>query len=141
MKIEDVLVTTLKQIIADRYDISAADKMVMIEIPKDNTNGDYSTNLAMRLTKLLKRRPQEIAAEIREEILARLREVDRASSTSGLRRMPWPTSSTPSSVRRTPTATATAARVLNCWRNTSVPTRPDRCIAAMPEALSGVTAA
>ncbi|MBQ1878715.1 MAG: arginine--tRNA ligase, partial [Erysipelotrichaceae bacterium] len=77
MKIEDVLVTTLKQIIADRYDISAADKMVMIEIPKDNTNGDYSTNLAMRLTKLLKRRPQEIAAEIREEILARLREVEK----------------------------------------------------------------
>ena len=77
MKIEDVLVTTLKQIIADRYDISAADKMVMIEIPKDNTNGDYSTNLAMRLTKLLKRRPQEIAAEIRDEILARLREVEK----------------------------------------------------------------
>ena len=66
MKIEDVLVSTLKQIVNDKYGITPEDKMVMIEIPKDNSNGDYSTNLAMRLTKLLRRRPQELAAEIKE---------------------------------------------------------------------------
>ena len=77
MKIEDVLVTTLKQIISERYGITPEDKMVMIEIPKGNANGDYSTNLAMRLTKLLRRRPQEIAAEIKDEITARLNEVEK----------------------------------------------------------------
>ena len=77
MKIEDVLVKTLKDIISEKYDITPDDKMVMIEIPKDSANGDYSTNLAMRLTKLLRRRPQEIAAEITEEISARLNEVEK----------------------------------------------------------------
>ena len=43
--------------------------MIMVEIPKDNHNGDYSTNIAMRLTKVLKRRPQEIAEEIKTKLL------------------------------------------------------------------------
>ncbi|MBQ1341055.1 MAG: arginine--tRNA ligase, partial [Erysipelotrichaceae bacterium] len=76
MKVEEILITALKQIVTDKYGIIPEDKMVMIEIPKDNSNGDYSTNLAMRLTKLLRRRPQEIAAEIKEEILSRLSEVE-----------------------------------------------------------------
>ena len=76
MKVEEVLITALKQIVTDKYGITPEDKMVMIEIPKDNSKGDYSTNLAMRLTKLLRRRPQEIAAEIKEEVLSRLNEVE-----------------------------------------------------------------
>ncbi|MBE6116561.1 MAG: arginine--tRNA ligase [Erysipelotrichaceae bacterium] len=76
MKVEEKLITTLKRIVTDKYGIEPDDRMVMIEIPKDNANGDYSTNLAMRLTKLLRRRPQEIAAEIKEEILSRLNEVE-----------------------------------------------------------------
>ena len=47
----------------------------MVEIPKDNSNGDYSTNIAMRLTKILRRRPQEIAQEIKEELLKQLDDV------------------------------------------------------------------
>ncbi|MBR2701346.1 MAG: arginine--tRNA ligase [Erysipelotrichaceae bacterium] len=76
MMVEEKLITTLKRIVTDKYGIDPDDRMVMIEIPKDNANGDYSTNLAMRLTKLLRRRPQEIAAEIKEEILSRLSEVE-----------------------------------------------------------------
>lgn len=37
-------------------------------IPRDKTHGDYSTNLAMQLTKLLKRNPREIATAIVEAI-------------------------------------------------------------------------
>ncbi|ATH60944.1 MULTISPECIES: arginine--tRNA ligase [Staphylococcus] len=37
---------------------------IKIEIPKDNKNGDYSTNIAMVLTKIAKRNPREIAQAI-----------------------------------------------------------------------------
>ena len=41
---------------------------IIIEIPRDKTHGDYSTNLAMQLTKLLRRNPREIATAIVEAI-------------------------------------------------------------------------
>ncbi|WP_249029151.1 arginine--tRNA ligase [Tannockella kyphosi] len=37
---------------------------IVIEIPKDTSHGDYSSNIAMQMTKLLKRNPREIANEI-----------------------------------------------------------------------------
>src|SRR5699024_6053476 len=37
---------------------------IKIEIPKDNKNSDYSTNIAMVLTKTAKRNPREIAQVI-----------------------------------------------------------------------------
>jgi arginyl-tRNA synthetase len=37
---------------------------VILEIPKDKVNGDYSTNMAMRLTKVAKRAPKMIAEEL-----------------------------------------------------------------------------
>ncbi|MBR4484870.1 MAG: arginine--tRNA ligase [Erysipelotrichaceae bacterium] len=76
MSIEEKIVNVITQILIDKYGITADEGMVMIEIPKDNGNGDYSTNIAMRLTKVLKRRPQEIAEEVREELLKRLDFVD-----------------------------------------------------------------
>lgn len=39
-------------------------EQIVIEIPKDLSNGDYSTNIAMQLTKLLKKNPREIAVEL-----------------------------------------------------------------------------
>ncbi|MCR4633389.1 MAG: arginine--tRNA ligase [Erysipelotrichaceae bacterium] len=76
MNIEEKIVNELKQIIADLYDMQPQDGLVMIEIPKESSNGDYSTNIAMRLTKILKRRPQEIAAQIKEELLKRVSFID-----------------------------------------------------------------
>ena len=76
MSIEEKIVNVITQILIDKYGITADEGMVMIEIPKDNGNGDYSTNIAMRLTKVLKRRPQEIAEEVKEELLKRLDFVD-----------------------------------------------------------------
>ena len=37
---------------------------IKIEIPKDPKNGDYSSNIAMVLTKIAKRNPREIAQAI-----------------------------------------------------------------------------
>ena len=76
MNIEEKIVNELKQIIADLYDMQPQEGLVMIEIPKESSNGDYSTNIAMRLTKILKRRPQEIAAQIKDELLKRLSIID-----------------------------------------------------------------
>ncbi len=44
------------------YELSAQE--ITIEEPKNYDHGDYATNAALRLTKKLRRKPQEIAAEI-----------------------------------------------------------------------------
>ncbi|WP_041139983.1 arginine--tRNA ligase [Beduini massiliensis] len=61
--------TALKQLLAESViksgllDTIEADNIV-IEIPRDTTHGDYSSNIAMQLTKKLKRNPREIAQAI-----------------------------------------------------------------------------
>lgn len=68
-KIETTLKSALKEAIiacgfVEEYDQDS----ITIEIPKDKSHGDYSTNLAMQLTKLLKRNPREIANIIVESL-------------------------------------------------------------------------
>ncbi len=77
MTLEEKLIHSITNILKDRFDIEAAEGMVMIETPKDNANGDYSTNIAMRLTKILKRRPQEIAEIFKEELLKQLDDIEK----------------------------------------------------------------
>ena len=72
MKIEESLVNILTDVVKEKFDLVPDEGLIMIEIPKDTNNGDYSTNVAMRLSKILKRRPQEIAQIIKEELLKRL---------------------------------------------------------------------
>ena len=36
----------------------------VVEIPKDNTKGDYATNIAMQLTRVLRKNPRVIAEEV-----------------------------------------------------------------------------
>ena len=64
-KIELSLKEVLKQAIIDLnyVDDYELDKIV-IEIPKDKAHGDYSSNIAMQLTKVLKQNPREIANNI-----------------------------------------------------------------------------
>lgn len=58
----------LKQAIASAikqaFDKEMDEQDIVIEIPKDTSHGDYATNVAMRLTKELKRNPREIAETI-----------------------------------------------------------------------------
>lgn len=44
--------------------IEFAEEDIVIEIPKDNTHGDYASNIAMQLTRILKKNPREIAEQL-----------------------------------------------------------------------------
>lgn len=66
--IEANLKTSIEKAIKNLYQIED-ESLIMIEIPKDNSNGDYSSNIAMRLTKILKKAPFILAEEIKEELL------------------------------------------------------------------------
>lgn len=61
-KLENMLKESLKKAIlkASLAEDFEADK-ITIEIPKDTAHGDYSTNIAMQLTRLLHKNPREIA--------------------------------------------------------------------------------
>ena len=72
MNIEEKLVSVIEETVKEVFQTEPAKGTIMVEIPKDNTNGDYSTNIAMRLTKVLRRRPQEIAAELKDALLKKM---------------------------------------------------------------------
>lgn len=67
-KIETEIIEAIKETLKEKYDLADSGNLVMVEMPKDTRNGDYSTNIAMRLAKVLKKNPQIIAAEIVEEL-------------------------------------------------------------------------
>lgn len=64
-KIEISLKEVLRKAIIElQYVEDYSLEQIVIEIPKDKTHGDYSTNIAMQLTRILRRNPREIAQEI-----------------------------------------------------------------------------
>ena len=73
--IETNLKGSIEAAVKKLYDQTLEDGMIMIEIPKDSSNGDYSTNIAMRLTKLLRKNPQIIAQELKAELEASCKDV------------------------------------------------------------------
>ena len=72
MTLDEKLVQQIQTILNQQYNLNIEDGMVMIEIPKDSNNGDYSSNVAMRLAKNLKRKPQQIAEELKDILLEKL---------------------------------------------------------------------
>lgn len=74
--IENKLAACIGEIVKERFALEPEEGMIMIEMPKDKSNGDYSTNIAMRLTKKLGRKPQEIAQEFKEELLQRCSDIE-----------------------------------------------------------------
>lgn len=64
--IEKVKSTLIEEIKASIEEANLAEDIpeIKVEIPKDTKNGDYSTNIAMVLTKVAKRNPREIAQAI-----------------------------------------------------------------------------
>ena len=59
-KIETKLVSVISDGVKKTFDLDSVEGLVMVEIPRDNANGDYSSNIAMRLAKLLKKKPEAI---------------------------------------------------------------------------------
>lgn len=64
MDIKSQLVNVIKEVIFEIFDYEDTTSLVMVEIPKDKNHGDFSTNVAMRLTKILKDSPLNIANKI-----------------------------------------------------------------------------
>ena len=62
-ELQEIIKNSLKSI---NIDIAIED--IIIEIPKQKENGEYSTNVALTLTKKLKKSPMEIAEEIKNKI-------------------------------------------------------------------------
>ena len=62
-KIQGIIKTGL-----DKLEIDFELDKIIIETPKDNKLGDYSTNIALMLTKILKDNPMNIASKIVSEI-------------------------------------------------------------------------
>ena len=55
----------LKEIIDESLlKIDVKDVNYIIEVPNDKKNGDFSTNVAMELTRILRKNPREIAETI-----------------------------------------------------------------------------
>lgn len=62
--IPEQLQKALKEILKTTFDTDCDYEEIHIEEPNDRSHGDYSTNIAMTLTKELKRNPREIAEQI-----------------------------------------------------------------------------
>ncbi len=68
-KMEFLLKDILAKAVEDALLIENMDReKIVIEIPKDSSHGDYSSNIAMQLTKQLKQNPRDIAASIVSKI-------------------------------------------------------------------------
>lgn len=60
---KDILKDIIKESLL-KLNISKNSDEIIIEVPKNNNHGDYSSNVAMQLVKELKKNPREIANEI-----------------------------------------------------------------------------
>ena len=63
-QIETNLKTCIINAVKQAFDLDWESGDVVIEIPKEKINGDYSTNAAMRLTKQLRQNPRMIAQQL-----------------------------------------------------------------------------
>lgn len=74
MSVLDQLQTAVKEALAEAALMAGliTDKgelpTIVLEVPKDKTHGDLSTNLAMQLTKIAKKNPRQIAEAIIEKL-------------------------------------------------------------------------
>ena len=68
-KIENELIELLKDACKKAFGLEVPESSLMVEIPKDNSNGDYASNIAMRLAKELKRKPLDIAKDLEKYLV------------------------------------------------------------------------
>ena len=67
-QIENNLKQALKNAVQKAFDTELDTASIVIEIPKDKSHGDYSTNVAMQLTRMLKNNPRKIAEAVVEAL-------------------------------------------------------------------------
>ena len=76
-ELETVLKKAIRETVVDQFSCEPEEDMIMIEIPKDSANGDYSTNVAMRLARTLHDNPRAIAQKIADGLAKRLDNVEK----------------------------------------------------------------
>ena len=59
--VSNKIVTIIKSALKNVYNLENIDSLVMVEIPKLKDHGDFSSNIALRLAKVLKNSPINIA--------------------------------------------------------------------------------
>ncbi|MBP3852758.1 MAG: arginine--tRNA ligase, partial [Erysipelotrichaceae bacterium] len=64
MSIEMELKEVLKEAVQKAFDISLEPSSIVIETPKNKNHGDYSSNVAMQLTRQLRQNPRVIAQAV-----------------------------------------------------------------------------
>ena len=63
------IVEIIKKSLNEVFSLNVEDSFVMVEIPKDNSHGDYATNVAMKLAKELHKAPREIAESLKSSLM------------------------------------------------------------------------
>ncbi len=71
-ELETVLKQAIRETVVELFSYEPEDDMIMIEIPKDSSNGDYSTNVAMRLARTLHDNPRAIAQKVVDSLQKKL---------------------------------------------------------------------
>jgi len=68
MSAVETLQAGLSQLISDLYKVNISAAQIPLEHPAEEERGDYASAVAFRLTKELKKKPEEIAAELAERL-------------------------------------------------------------------------
>ena len=66
--VSNKIVTIIKSALKNVYNLENIDSLVMVEIPKLKDHGDFSSNIALRLAKVLKNSPINIANSLKNEL-------------------------------------------------------------------------
>ena len=66
--ISNKIVTIIKSALKNVYNLENIDSLVMVEIPKLKDHGDFSSNIALRLAKVLKNSPINVANSLKDEL-------------------------------------------------------------------------
>ena len=75
--IEKNLKLAIAEAVEKAFEITMSLDEIVIEIPKDTTHGDYSTNTAMRLTKRVGKKPRDVAQILCDTINKEAASIDR----------------------------------------------------------------
>lgn len=66
--VSNKIVTIIKSALKNVYNLENIDSLVMVEIPKLKDHGDFSSNIALRLAKVLKNSPINVANSLKNEL-------------------------------------------------------------------------
>ncbi len=74
---EEKLILNILKILETEFDIKGEKDLVYIEIPKERKNGQYTTNVAMRIAKKINKNPREIGEIIKTRLIDSVEELER----------------------------------------------------------------